>query len=190
MSTRELSEKGTKSAERQLNNNARLYIFEHTEGKRVVFDGLNRFARMIGVDPSNLYRTYKKQGYKCKNWKIIDIIDLMRPNWKEINKKLKSCTITKRIEQKLSAIEREIIEVKNHGYQLWNKVKNGIVTKVTNIKNTYLDMKSVELYVEEKRLEPVTVPVYTSKYSEMSESDLEDLKERNLREYENSLGFA
>lgn len=183
----ELSEKGAKSAERQINNNATLYVFEKEGGKKIVFDGLNKFARTIGVHPSNLYRTYKKQNYQCKKWKLVDIIDLLTPDWKVINKKLRFCTIPKRIEEKLNNLENELITLKKHGYRLWNKIKNGIVTAA---KNSYLDMKAVAAYIEEKRLEPVTVPVYAQRYSEMSESDLDDLKERNARAYEDSLGFA
>ncbi len=185
---KEMTEIGKQVSQECLKNNGRLYIFEHRNGKKYAYDGINEFARMSKTDPGNLCRTYRIKTYWHKNWHLIDIIDLINPNWKEIGAKLKGCTVVKRIQDKLDAIERNLIELKVYGYRLWKKVTKACAT--------YLKKEDVARYIEEKRQEAMDTPIVRNQgyasvsYSSMSESDLEDLKERNLRAYEDSLGYA
>lgn len=169
----ELSESGKKKSITNLNNSGTLYIFENKEGKRYAFDGINAFARLIKTDAGNLYRTFTHKTYWCKGWRLIDYISLINPDWKDIAKRTKSCTIIERIQQKLAAIERELLSVRQYGRRLWKKI--------VDVRDTFTD------YVNEKMQEPTDEPYKRKSYSEMNTSDYEDMCQRNLRSYEDSM---
>ena len=97
-----------------MNRSGKLYIFEK-DGKKIVYDVLSSFARCIECDKGNLYRTLTN-GKRVKEWRLMEVIDLIHPDWSHIDIVLKDVKITPRIEQKLSNIRNDLVVLKHYGY--------------------------------------------------------------------------
>lgn len=166
---------GEKASSTMRNNNGMLYIFENKNGMKIVFDGLNAFARTISVDAGNLYRTFIHKTRWCKGWRLVECLDLCRPNWELINKKIRSCKVIDRIHEKLDNIERNVLSVKKFGRLAWNVIcrKNA----KNNSFNEYANEKKLE-WIEEQKL----IPAWKKRI--VSDSDYEDMLQRNLSAYE------
>jgi hypothetical protein len=168
--TMELSERGQKASNSYLNKSGMLYVFEDVNGVRHLFDGLRQFARSIDVDVNNLYRTYthKTNSRKgCKGWKLIDCISIVDPDWNDVVERIKSCKIIDRIKTKLMNVKKKLVSVRLYGMKLWKKAKN-----------------TFNEYVEEKMQEASNEPMWSFNRKFMSESDYDDLCQKNLRDSE------
>lgn len=118
---------GEKSSITMREHNALLYVFENKKGVRCVFDGLRSFAKHMGIDVSNLYRTLKHQNYYAGGWRVVEVFNLLKPDWDKINKKIRSCkVVADRIYQKLDDIERGILSLKVYGTRAWKSMSSYI----------------------------------------------------------------
>jgi hypothetical protein len=96
-----------------MNRSGKLYIFEK-DGKKIVYDVLSSFARCIGCDVSNLHKTLTN-GKRVKEWRLVEVIDLLHPDWSHIDSVLEGVRITPRIEKKLSKIRDNLLDLKCYG---------------------------------------------------------------------------
>jgi len=96
-----------------MERSSKLYIFEK-EGNRIVYDGLSFFARCIDCDVSNLQKTLTNDK-RVKGWRLIEVIDLLHPDWSHIDSVLEGVRITPRIEKKLSKIRDNLLDLKCYG---------------------------------------------------------------------------
>ena len=155
-----LTEGGNKRSSTMRNKNGTLYIYENKKGQRIMFDGLNSFARRIGVDAGNLYRTFKNRTYWAKGWKLTDVIDLCEPNWALINKKVRSCKVIDRIMEKLDNIEKNLLSIRKFGRAAWSAAT-----------------KYVREYVQEKSKEKDIKPNYEKSMRERENSIVNEYNE-------------
>lgn len=179
-----------------------LYIFENKEGKRIAYDGLRAFAKTANIDVNNLWRTYVKNKlnktyWVNSKWRLVDRIDLTKPDWKEISRKLKNCKIINRIEKKLEAIERNLLSVRLYGHfthkivRVAKSMVAGIQSVVTNIKedfDNYREEKKVEKsnYFEQRYIDPDE----ERKERRRREREYEDQLEQNARMQEGAVGYC
>jgi len=117
-----ITDVGSKRSSTIRNNNSILYIFESKNGKKIVFDGLNAFARVVRTNAANLYRTFKHEHYWSNGWRLTECLDLQKDTWEHINKKLRKCKIIDRISEKLDAIEKHLLSIRYYGKLAWKKV--------------------------------------------------------------------
>jgi hypothetical protein len=96
-----------------MNRSGKLYIFEK-DGKKIVYDVLSSFARCIGCDVSNLQKTLTNDK-RVKEWRLVEVIDLLHPDWSHIDSVLEGVRITPRIEKKLSKIRDNLLDLKCYG---------------------------------------------------------------------------
>ena len=102
-----------RTSQTMMNRSSKLYIFER-DNKKIGYDVISSFARSIECDVSNLHKTLSN-GKRVKGWRLIEVIDLMHPDWIYIDSVLKDVKIVSRIEKKLTKIRNGVIDLKCYG---------------------------------------------------------------------------
>lgn len=151
-----LKEKNEKISKTMIERSNKLFVFEHIEkGVQYTFDGFNAFAKMIEVDPGNLHKTYNTKR-KCKGWRLINIISLIKPDWEKIYEQVNTSKTIGRIKKKLNNIKQGLLSVVSYGK------KNGP-------KNSYIDYNKANEYINLKKLEQPSYFTYKESIPEYSE---------------------
>ena len=140
---------GEKSSRTMRDHSNLLFVFENKKGIRCVFDGLRAFAKHMGIDVSNLYRTLNHSNYYAGGWRVVEVFNLLKPDWSSINKKIRSCkVVADRIYQKLDDIERGILSLKHYG----SRIRKSMASYIKGVvKDDYEQEKMIEREQETNR---------------------------------------